>query len=107
MGQGPAPQVRDGLGACLLALLYTRPMPEIDPIRTAVVSVFDEQLREELTNAEEQYRRDLAEALTAKGRALELIRTLDRPFEHAEAELETEHQQLVQHHTDTLVNKIR
>src|SRR5262245_20487487 len=62
------------------------------PHREAMFSLLPAQLREELERAEEQYRRDIAEALAAKGRATELIRTLDKPFEHAEAELETEHE---------------
>ncbi len=77
------------------------------PYRTALVEVLPDPLREELKKAEEQFRRDIAEALAAKGRALELIRTLDKPFEHAEAELETEHEQLVKYHTGKLVKKIR
>ena len=75
--------------------------------REAIVSLLPESLREELERAEVQFRSDIAEALAAKGRATDLISTLVKPFEHAEAELEREHEELVRYHTGKLVKKIR
>jgi hypothetical protein len=78
-----------------------------NPHREAIVSLLPDPLREELERAEAQFRAAVAEALAAKGRATELIRTLDKPFEHAEAELETEYEALIRYHTGKLTKKIR
>jgi hypothetical protein len=85
-------------------------MPEsIDPYREAVLSVLSGELKDELVKAEEQFRRDIAEALAAKGRAEEHIRSasLDRPFEVMEHELEVEYQRLVSYHAGKLARKIK
>jgi hypothetical protein len=74
-----------------------------------MVSVLTEPLREELEQAEAQFRADIAEAQAAKGRATELIRSqkMDPPFEVLEHELEIEHEKLVAYHPGKLVKKIR
>lgn len=80
----------------------------LGPYREAIVSVLPADLREELERAEEQFRRDIAEALAAKGRATDLIRTIkDRPFEVQEHDLEQEHVALCRYHQAKLVKKIR
>ena len=78
------------------------------PYRDAFVSILPEPLREELVRAEERFLKDVAEAVAAKVRALDLINTIkDRPFEHLEHELELEHVALTRHHQDKLTKKIR
>jgi hypothetical protein len=82
---------------------------EQDPYRTAIVELLDDDLKEELTKAEAQFRLELADALAAKGRATDFIRTgnIGRAFEHLEAELETEHTDLVRYHSGKLAKKVR
>ena len=77
-------------------------------MRYAVVSVLDEDLRDELARAEEEHERMLAAAGAARGRAAELIeqRPFDRPFEHLEAELEAEYAERVRYHRAKLGKKI-
>jgi hypothetical protein len=86
-------------------------MPESQPhgpYRDAIVSVLPADLRKELERIEEEFRRAVEEALAAKGRALEFIRTIkDRPFEVQEHELEREHAALVKHHTDRFTKRVR
>lgn len=79
------------------------------PHREAIVSLLPAPLREELARVEEECRAALAEALAAKGRATELIRSqkMDRPFEVLEHELELEHEALVKHHAGKLAKKVR
>jgi hypothetical protein len=79
-----------------------------DPYREAVLSVLPDDLKGELAKAEEQYGRNLQEALVSKGRVAEQIRERkDRPFEHLEAELEKEHAELVRYHTRRFVKSVR
>ena len=82
--------------------------PLIDSYRAAIVSVLPDDIREELERAEEHFRKELEEALAAKGRATGLLRTIkDRPFEHQEHELEQEHVALLAYHAAKLTKKVR
>lgn len=80
-----------------------------DPYQVAVAAILDDGLREELRKAEAAFQEGIEEGLAAKARATELIRHnhYGRPFEHLEAELETEHKELIAYHRSKLVKKIR
>lgn len=85
-------------------------MPEAaDPYRAAILTVLDDDLLQEMQGVEAQYERELRDALAAKGRATDHLRDvrLDRPFEHLEAELETEHAELLRYHQAKLAKRIR
>lgn len=81
----------------------------LDPYRSAIESVLDDDLREELHKAEARCEQELREALAAKGRATDHIRSchVGRPFEHLEADLENEHEELIVYHKRKLAKKIR
>ncbi|WP_020474140.1 hypothetical protein [Zavarzinella formosa] len=82
--------------------------PASEPYRAAIVHVLPDDLREELERVEEHFRRELAEALAAKSRATDFIRTIkERPFEHQEHELEQEHAALIAYHAGKLAKKVR
>lgn len=82
--------------------------PTPEPYRSAIVHVLPADLREELERAEVHFRKELEEALAAKGRATGLLRTIkDRPFKHQEHELEQEHVALIAYHAAKLTKKVR
>lgn len=80
-----------------------------DPYRDAVRSVLAADLSAELASAEAAYQTGLTEAQAARGRAEDHMRHhfLGRPFEHLEAELEREHNELIAYHTVRFAKRIR
>ena len=84
-------------------------VPEpIDPFHAAIVKVLPPEFREEFDGIVADCREQLTEALERKGRAAEWIHTgkFQRPFEHLEAELETEHAELVMYHLRKMTKRV-